>query len=196
MVSSSSDVEVAIRKAFRRLGYPDAKEEQLKAAREFISGRYVFVCLPTGSRKSMCYGCLPYAFDELAANSFKDSSTNAKPSAIVLIVSPLTALMEDQVKQFTDMGLKAAFVGEAQDDQSVERRVKNGEYSLVYESRVNDDSVAVERNVSSAIVPAAPEGHSDRRSSLHGEVVSMKLRHSTRVPGPQLGRCFSIIGQA
>ena len=74
--------------------------------------------------------------------------------------------------------------------------MKNGEYSLVYESRVNDDSVAVERNVSIAIVPAAPEGHSDRRSSLRGEVVSMKLRHSTRVPGPQLGRCFSIIGQA
>ena len=53
------------------------------------------------SGKSMCYGCLPYAFDELAANSFKDSSTNAEPSAIVLIVSPLTALMEDQVKKFT-----------------------------------------------------------------------------------------------
>ena len=132
MASSSSDVEVAIRKAFRRLGYPDAKEEQLKAAREFISGRDVFVCLLTGSGKSMCYGCLPYAFDELAANSFKDSSTNAEPSAIVLIVSPLTALMEDQVKKFTDMGLKAAFVGEAQDDQSVEQGVKNGEYSLVY----------------------------------------------------------------
>ena len=134
MASSSNDVEVAIRKAFRRLGYPDAKEEQLKAAREFISGRDVFVCLPTGSGKSMCYGCLPYAFDELAANSFKDSSTNAEPSAIVLIVSPLTALMEDQVKMFTDMGLKAAFVGEAQDDQSVEQGVKNGEYSLVYMS--------------------------------------------------------------
>ena len=134
MADTSSDVEVAIRKAFRRLGYPDAKEQQLKAAREFISGRDVFVCLPTGSGKSMCYGCLPYAFDELASNTLSDPTTNAEPSAIVLIVSPLTALMEDQVKKFMDMGLKAAFIGEAQDDYSVERGVMNGEYSLVYMS--------------------------------------------------------------
>ena len=36
MADTSSDVEVAIRKAFWRLGYSDAKEEQLKVAREFI----------------------------------------------------------------------------------------------------------------------------------------------------------------
>ena len=82
----------------------------------------------------MCYGCLPYAFDELASNTLSDPTTNAEPSAIVLIVSPLTALMEDQVKKFMDMGLKAAFIGEAQDDYSVERGVMNGEYSLVYMS--------------------------------------------------------------
>ena len=82
MADTSSDVEVAIRKAFRRLGYPDAKEQQLKAAREFISGRDVFVCLPTGSSKSMCYGCLPYAFDELASNTLSDPTTNTEPSAI------------------------------------------------------------------------------------------------------------------
>ena len=103
IADTSNDVEVAIRnKAFQRLGYPDAKEEQLKAAREFISGRDVFVCLPTGSGKSMCYGCLPYAFDELASNPFSDPTTNAEPSAIVLIVSPLTALMEDHVHLHPD----------------------------------------------------------------------------------------------
>ena len=82
MADTGSDVEVAIRKVFRRLGYPDAKEEQLKAARESISGRDVFVCLPTGSSKSMCYGCLPYAFDELASNTLSDPTTNTEPSAI------------------------------------------------------------------------------------------------------------------
>ena len=68
----------------------------------------------------MCYGCLPYAFDELTSNTFSGPTTNAEPSAIVLIISPLTTLMEDQIKKFTDMGLKAAFIGEAQDDHSVE----------------------------------------------------------------------------
>ena len=42
--------------------------------------------------------------------------------------------MEDQAKKFTDIGLKTAFIGEAQDDHSVERGVMNGEYSLVYMS--------------------------------------------------------------
>ena len=134
MVDASNDVEVTIRKAFWRLGYHDAKEEQLKVAREFISGRDVFVCLPTSSGKSMCYGCLPYAFDELASNTFSDPTTNTEPGAIVLIVSPLTVLMEDQVKKFMDMGLKAAFIGKAQDDPSVERGVINRGYGLVYMS--------------------------------------------------------------
>ena len=134
MADTRSNVEVAIRKAFKRLGYTDVKQEQLKAASEFMTGRDVFVCLPTGSGKSMCYGCLPYAFDELEANTFGDSSRNAEQSAIVLIVCPLTALMEDQVKKFTTMGLKAAFVGEAQDNYSVVQGVMGGEYSLVYMS--------------------------------------------------------------
>jgi len=134
MASTSSNIEVAIWKAFRRLGYTGVMEEQLKAAREFMTGRNVFVRLPTGSGKSMCYGCLPYAFDELEANTFGDLSRNAEENAIILIVCPLTSLMEDQVKKFTAMGLKAAFVGEAQDDHSVGRGVMDGEYRLVYMS--------------------------------------------------------------
>ena len=109
MASTSSNIEVAIRKAFRRLGYTDVKEEQLKAAREFMTGRDVFVCLLTGSGKSMCYGCLPYAFNKLEANTFGDLSGNAEEKAIILIVCPLTSLMEDQVKKFTAMGLKSRF---------------------------------------------------------------------------------------
>ena len=59
MASTSSNIEVAIRKAFRRLGYTDVKEEQLKAAREFMTGRDVFVCLPTGSAKSCATAACP-----------------------------------------------------------------------------------------------------------------------------------------
>ena len=54
----------------------------------------------------------------------------------------------------------------------------NGEYSLVYESRINDDSVTVEGNVMFAVVPAAPEGLSDQQSSQCGEVVLYRDWHS------------------
>ena len=56
---------------------------------------------------------------------------------IVLIVFPLTLLTEDQVKKFTAMGLKAAFVCEVKN--SVGQGVMGGEYHLVYMSPDIDD---------------------------------------------------------
>ena len=52
---SVSEIESAVREAFGRLGYPDVRDEQLEAAREFLRGQDVFVSLPTGSGKSFCW---------------------------------------------------------------------------------------------------------------------------------------------
>ena len=104
-------MEVAIQKSFWRLAYPDAKEEQLKAAREFIIGRDVFICLPTGSGKSMCCGCN-------WTDSVPIHCSGRKPI----------------LKIFMDVGLKAVFVGEVQDDHSIKQGVMNKEYSLMYMS--------------------------------------------------------------
>ena len=41
------------------------KEEQLSAIEKFVSGQDVFVCLPTGFRKSIIYGLVPTIFDRL-----------------------------------------------------------------------------------------------------------------------------------
>ena len=53
----------------------------------FVDGRDVFVMLPTGSGKSLCYTALPSVFDIL----------RGKDGHIVIVVSPLVALMKDQV---------------------------------------------------------------------------------------------------
>ena len=78
----------AIDKAARTLGYDVIKELQLKVIKEVIKGKDVFAVLPTGYGKSLCYGCLPLAFDEI----YKPQ----EPS-IVCVISPLTAIIEDQV---------------------------------------------------------------------------------------------------
>ena len=58
-------VNSAILQAVRTLGYDRPTEDQRDAIRSFVEGVDVFVSLPTGSGKSLCYACLPVLFDVL-----------------------------------------------------------------------------------------------------------------------------------
>ena len=100
------EIEEAIRIAFARLGYSSVKSEQLEAAREFVKGKDVFVALPTGAGKSLCYGCLPVVFDILRQN---DSDTKS----VAVVVSPLKALMLDQTQSFMAKGVDSVYVAVA-----------------------------------------------------------------------------------
>ena len=46
------------------LGYSSMKPEQVEVAVALIEGRDVFAILPTSFGKSLCYACLPVAFDK------------------------------------------------------------------------------------------------------------------------------------
>ena len=56
---------VAIKEASESLGVSKLKDEQKDALVAFASGRNVFMSLPTGFSKSLCYSCLPGAFARL-----------------------------------------------------------------------------------------------------------------------------------
>ena len=58
-------IDVAILEGFQKLGYDRPTQEQAQAVRSFVLGSDVFVMLPTGSGKSLCYASLPYIFDSL-----------------------------------------------------------------------------------------------------------------------------------
>ena len=83
------EVDEAILKAVRALGYHQPTDDQKDAIRSFLGGKDVFVSLPTGSGKSLCFACLPVVFDLLRASAGQKS--------IVVVVSPLSSLMQDQV---------------------------------------------------------------------------------------------------
>ena len=106
-----------IEAAGRRLGFVDLKTKQKEAIVEFVSGKDVFVVLPTGYGKSVCYAIIPLIFDQL----------RGKTGSVVVIVSPLITLMKDQVESFKSKGLEAAFVG-CGDEQGI----LDGKYQLVY----------------------------------------------------------------
>ena len=78
------------------------KEEQRAAIKSMYEGRDVFVCLPTGFGKSLCYQTLPFVLDYKGGSS---TSSNA-----VIVVSPLIALMEDQVSGLRRRGVKSSII--------------------------------------------------------------------------------------
>ena len=61
----------------KELGYDCLKPKQLEVMSEFVSGKDVFVCLPTGSDKSLCYALLPLVFDKLTRDHRKPQRTSS-----------------------------------------------------------------------------------------------------------------------
>ena len=98
----------------------------------FLRGNDVFVSLPTGSGKSLCYCLLPLVFDLLR-------QTSEAQSSIDVVVSPLIALMQDQVRGMNECGVRAVYAG-ITDDELAES-VCDGSFQLVYlspESLITD----------------------------------------------------------
>ncbi len=112
---------MTIREALRRhWGYDTFKPLQREAVEAALAGRDGLVVLPTGGGKSLCYQ-LPAAVGE----------------GLVLVVSPLIALMDDQVAAAREAGLAAdAFHSniEAAHRGAAWRRLTRGESRLVYVS--------------------------------------------------------------
>ena len=87
--------------------------------RSLLGGRDACVIMPTGGGKSLCYQ-LPGAM--LSGQT-------------VIVVSPLIALMQDQVAQLTQMGIPSALLNsslQAAEQAQVIRKARAGEYRLLY----------------------------------------------------------------
>ena len=106
--------------ALRRYwGYETFRPRQEEIVRSIAAGRDACVVMPTGGGKSLCYQ-LPAA---LAAGR------------TAVVISPLIALMQDQVAHLTQMGIPAVFLNSATvagDRSDLKRRAAAGEYRLLY----------------------------------------------------------------
>ena len=89
------------------------KPEQKISLLKFASGCDVFVSLPTGYGKSLCYILLPKLFDALRG---------VCGQSIVLVVSPLIALMKDQVGNIMKMGIRATYISDKESISTVIRQ--------------------------------------------------------------------------
>ena len=114
------ELKSVVSAAVRSLGYDVVKPEQEQALLAFLRGHDVFVSLPTGYGKSLCYAALPAAFDSLGN----------RPKSIVIAVSPLIALMKDQVAALSTRGLAVGCVTQESTDEE-KAKVRSGQYQLV-----------------------------------------------------------------
>ena len=78
--------------------------EQKQAFLNLITGRDVFINLPTGYGKSPIYQLAPSIVEEM---SHLDGKIRI---AIILVISPLVSLMKDQVQYLQQKGIKALFI--------------------------------------------------------------------------------------
>ncbi len=99
-------------------GYPAFRGHQAAIIEHVAGGGDALVLMPTGSGKSLCYQ-IPALLRE----------------GVGVVISPLIALMQDQVAALAELGVRAAFLNStlsAAQAVETEARVRRGELDLVY----------------------------------------------------------------
>ena len=120
-------MDAIIETAVRKLGYSEAKEFQKKSIEEFVSGKDVFVSVPTGYGKTVCYACLPLVFDTIHGHQL--------PYSVIIVISPLKALMREQVLILRAKGLSVIQVsGDSEDIEQEKANTSKGRFQVIYTS--------------------------------------------------------------
>ncbi len=99
-------------------GYPDFRGQQAEVIAHLANGGDCLVLMPTGGGKSLCY-----QIPALLRNG------------VAIVVSPLIALMQNQVAALHEIGVRAAVLNSSlsqQEASKVEQKLLAGEYDLLY----------------------------------------------------------------
>ncbi|MEO1616015.1 MAG: RecQ family ATP-dependent DNA helicase [Planctomycetota bacterium] len=103
-------------------GYDSFRGSQEEILNHVAGGGHAMVVMPTGMGKSLCY--------QIPALSIAPKS-----GGLVLVLSPLIALMQDQVESLARRGIDATYINSSLDRESRNERyaaIAGGKYRLVY----------------------------------------------------------------
>lgn len=99
-------------------GYPSFRPLQAEIVGAILSGRDVFALMPTGGGKSLCYQLPALLLD-----------------GVTIVVSPLIALMKDQVDALRELDVPATYINGSLDGDEIRFRqqgVAAGQFKLLY----------------------------------------------------------------
>ena len=99
-------------------GYSSFRDQQEEIIAEIASGHDALVLMPTGGGKSLCYQIPALVRD-----------------GVGIVISPLIALMQDQVDALETAGVRAAYLNSTlsyEEASRIERAVLKNELDLVY----------------------------------------------------------------
>ncbi|MBA3715638.1 MAG: DEAD/DEAH box helicase, partial [Pyrinomonadaceae bacterium] len=111
-------IEEMLRALRKHFGFADFREGQREVVRAILEGHDTVVVMPTGGGKSLCY--------QLPAMMMEGAT---------LVVSPLIALMKDQVDALRARRLPATFINSSIDFDEQKARingVRRGDYKMIY----------------------------------------------------------------
>ncbi|MEM6772709.1 MAG: RecQ family ATP-dependent DNA helicase, partial [Bacteroidota bacterium] len=126
-LAKGTDLNQALKHFF---GYDQFRGKQKEVIESILAGIDTFVIMPTGAGKSLCYQ-LPAVLMEGTA----------------LVISPLIALMKNQVDQMRAFGVEAGFMNSSMnrgDYEATKQKVLNGTLKMLYvapESLVKEEFI-------------------------------------------------------
>jgi len=109
----------------RTFGYSDFRGQQLKIIEHVLAGQHALVIMPTGMGKSLCF--------QIPALVLAQQDSLKRP-ALTLVISPLIALMKDQVESLVERGIAATFINSSLNRSQREERyeaVSQGKHDLL-----------------------------------------------------------------
>jgi ATP-dependent DNA helicase RecQ len=147
MMQALQELKIDLKKSLKDIfGYGQFRGNQEVIINNLLAGKDTFVIMPTGAGKSLCY--------QLPALLVKGTA---------VVISPLIALMKNQVDQLQALGVRAEFLNSTlsrSESTRVKRETIEGKVKLLYvapESLTKEDNIAFlqEANISFTAIDEA-----------------------------------------
>lgn len=166
-----------VRKILKEIfGYDNFRSSQQDIINNILAKNNSFVLMPTGAGKSLCYQIPALLFEGLT-----------------IVISPLIALMQDQVNSLKENGVKVAAINSSisyYEISNIKEQIKNNQLKLLYiapERLLMDEFLEFIANVNISLFAideahcVSQWGHDFRTSYVELSILASKFPHIPRI---------------